>query len=317
MKYNKRLNWLTSFYGQVASVFPMIVAAPRYFAGAVPLGNLTQTAGAFGQVQSALSWFVDSYATLAQWMAVVERLTSFGEAMERAKELEAADKIKISPDSGEGLRVSGLDLRLPNGRLLLDEANFTVRPGETVSVGGPSGSGKTTLFRALAGLWPFGKGEVSAPAGWRVLFLPQRPYLPIGTLREALTYPDRTDAVDDETCREALEACLLGHLSGRLDETGNWSLALSVGEQQRLAFARALLLKPNWIFIDEGTAALDAGHGSASLWAAQETATRGGDREHCPPAGGHRLPRSPFQHRPGAACAGRRIGRAQPRAGMR
>ena len=257
MKYNKRINWLTSFYGQVASVFPIIVAAPRYFAGAVPLGNLTQTAGAFAQVQGALSWFVDSYTTVARWMAVVERLTSFGEAMERAKELEAADKIRVSADGDHRLQVRGLDLRLPNGKLLLDEASFTVRPGETVSVGGPSGSGKTTLFRALAGLWPFGKGEVSAPAGWRVLFLPQQPYLPIGTLRDALTYPDHPGAFDHETCREVLEACLLGHLSSRLDETNNWSLALSVGEQQRLACARALLLKPNWIFIDEGTSALD------------------------------------------------------------
>lgn len=258
MRYNKRLNWLTSFYGQIASVFPIIVAAPRYFAGIVPLGNLTQTAGAFGYVQGALSWFVDSYPTVAAWMAVVDRLTSFGEAMERAKELAEADKIKIAPTAGaEGLQVSGLDLRLPNGNLLLDEANFTVHPGETVSVGGPSGSGKTTLFRALGGLWPFGKGNVQVPEEWRVLFLPQRPYLPIGTLKDALTYPERAADTDNNRCRDVLEACLLSHLSGRLDESTNWSLALSVGEQQRLAFARALLLKPKWIFIDEGTSALD------------------------------------------------------------
>ena len=240
------------------SVFPIIVAAPRYFAGAVPLGNLTQTAGAFAQVQGALSWFVNSYATVAQWMAVVERLTSFGEAMERAKELEAADKIRIIRRTAMRLQVSGLDLRLPNGKLLLDEASFTVRPGETVSVGGPSGSGKTTLFRALAGIvavWQ-GRGKrarrlaravpAAAAVSYRSARCATRSPIPI------IPAP-----FDHETCREVLEACLLGHLSGRLDETDNWSLALSVGEQQRLAFARALLLKPNWIFIDEGTSALD------------------------------------------------------------
>ncbi len=258
MKYNKRLNWLTSFYGQVAGIFPIIVAAPRYFAGIVPLGNLTQTAGAFGYVQGALSWFVDSYPTVAAWMAVVDRLTTFGEAMERAKELEAADRIKVAPGSAEGMQVRGLDVRLPNGALLLDQVNMDVAAGDTVSVGGASGSGKTTLFRALSGLWPWGDGEVSMPAGKRVLFLPQRPYLPIGTLRDALTYPERSDAFDDATCRKALEESFLGHLGGRLDEPANWSLALSVGEQQRLAFARALLLRPDWIFIDEGTSALDA-----------------------------------------------------------
>jgi putative ATP-binding cassette transporter len=155
------------------------------------------------------------------------------------------------------MKVSGLDLRLPNGSRLLDQASFIVRPGETVSVGGPSGSGKTTLFRALGGLWPFGSGEVKTPADGRVLFLPQRPYLPIGTLKDALAYPDHAADVDDAACRDVLQACLLGHLSTRLGEDNNWSLELSVGEQQRLGFARALLLKPKWIFIDEGTSALD------------------------------------------------------------
>jgi putative ATP-binding cassette transporter len=257
MKYNKRLNWLTSFYGQVASIFPIIVAAPRYFAGLVPLGNLTQTAGAFGYVQGALSWFVDSYPTVATWMAVVERLTSFGEAMERAKELEAADHIRVAPAAGGALRVKNLDVRLPDGATLLDGVSMNVAAGETVSIGGPSGSGKSTLFRVLSGLWPWGEGEVAMPEGGRVLFLPQRSYLPIGTLKDALTYPQHGAGIEDARCREVLEACLLGHLVSRLDENTNWSLALSVGEQQRLAFARALLLEPKWIFIDEGTSALD------------------------------------------------------------
>jgi putative ATP-binding cassette transporter len=259
MKYNKRLNWLTSFYGQVASIFPIIVAAPRYFAGVIPLGALTQTADAFGQVQGALSWFVGAYPTLADWIAVVDRLTSFGEAMERAKAAaERADGIRVEPTPAAALSVDGVDLRLPDGGLLIDKTSFAVRPGETVSVAGPSGSGKTTLFRALAGLWPYGTGRIAIPQDWRALFLPQRPYLPIGTLRDALCYPKGAAAFDDETCREVLESCLLGHLSGRLDESANWSMALSIGEQQRLAFARALLLRPEWIFIDEGTSALDA-----------------------------------------------------------
>ena len=211
--------------------------------------------------------------------------------------------------------MNGLDLRLPNGNLLLDKASLTLRPGETVSVGGPSGSGKTTLFRALAGLWPFGKGEMRSPAGWRALFLPQRPYLPIGTLRDALTYPDRTDAFDEATCREVLEACLLGHLAGRLDETGNWSLALSVGEQQRLAFARALLLKPNWIFIDEGHVGARHGDGGASLRAAQGEAAGHGDRQHRAPAGCGRFPRPPFSHRPAAVMRwSRTVPGGKPRA---
>ncbi len=258
MKFNKRLNWLTSFYGQVASIFPIIVASPRYFAGVVPLGVLTQTAGAFGQVQGSLSWFVSAYPTVAAWMAVIDRLTSFGEAMERAKEASAEKAgIRVTPAASTALALDGVDVRLPDGALLIDKASFVVHPGETVSVSGPSGSGKTTLFRALAGLWPFGEGKIGTPKDWNALFLPQRPYLPIGTLRVALCYPQPSSAFDDETCRKALEDCFLGDLSGRLDKSGNWSLALSVGEQQRLAFARALLLKPDWIFIDEGTSAMD------------------------------------------------------------
>ena len=242
MKYNKRLNWLTSFYGQVASIFPIIVASPRYFAGIVPLGVLTQTAGAFAQVQGSLSWFVDAYPTVANWMAVVDRLTSFGAAMERAKEAGAAEAgIKRAPGPSDALAVNGVEVRLPSGALLIDRSSFEVRPGETVSLSGPSGSGKTTLFRVLAGLWPYGDGEIDTPKDWHVLFLPQRPYLPIGSLRQTLCYPEPPTKFDDEACREALEDCQLGHLVEHLEETANWSLALSVGEQQRLAFARALL----------------------------------------------------------------------------
>jgi len=258
MKYNKRLTWLTSFYGQAAVIFPYIVAAPQYFAGQIGLGTLTQTADAFGQVQGSLSWFVDSYTQLAAWKAVVDRLTSFGEAMVAAKRAGEGSAIHIRPQAKPELQLHNVNLDLPNGTPLLRNVDLAVRSGEAVVLRGPSGSGKTTLFRALAGLWPFGKGRIALPpAGARILFLPQRPYLPIGTLKDALCYPGPADPVPDQECREALEACGLWHLSPRLNEAANWSLVLSGGEQQRLAFARALIYRPDWLFLDEATAALD------------------------------------------------------------
>jgi putative ATP-binding cassette transporter len=258
MRYNKRLTWLTSFYGQAAVIFPYIVAAPQYFAGQIGLGTMTQTADAFGQVQGSLSWFVDSYTQLAAWKAVVDRLTTFGEAMVTAKRADERSAIHVRPQAKPELQLHGVNLDLPNGTPLLRNVNLAVRSGEAVVLRGPSGSGKTTLFRALAGLWPFGKGRIALPpAGARILFLPQRPYLPIGTLKDALCYPDPADPVPDQECREALEVCGLWHLSPRLNEAANWSLVLSGGEQQRLAFARTLIYRPDWLFLDEATAALD------------------------------------------------------------
>jgi putative ATP-binding cassette transporter len=258
MRYNKRLTWLTSFYGQAAVIFPYIVAAPQYFAGQIGLGTMTQTADAFGQVQGSLSWFVDSYTQLAAWKATVDRLTTFGQAMVSAKQADLQSAIEIRPQSKPELQLDGLDLDLPDGRPLLRNVSLAVRSGEAVVLRGPSGSGKTTLFRALAGLWPFGRGRISMPpAGARTLFLSQRPYLPIGTLKDAICYPDASDPVPERECREALEACGLWQLSARLNETANWSLVLSGGEKQRLAFARALIYRPDWLFLDEATAALD------------------------------------------------------------
>jgi putative ATP-binding cassette transporter len=258
MTYNKRLTWLTSFYGQAAAVFPFIVAAPQYFAGQILLGTLTQTADAFGQVQGALSWFVDSYTQLAAWKATVDRLTTFGEAMVAAKRGALHSEIDIRPQAKPELTLDGLDLNLPDGRPLLHNVNLGLRRGEAVVLRGPSGSGKTTLFRALAGLWPFGRGRIATPlADQRVLFLPQKPYLTVGTLKDALCYPDPSDPVPDRDCQDALEACGLWHLVRRLNETANWSLVLSGGEQQRLGFARALIYRPDWLFLDEATAALD------------------------------------------------------------
>jgi vitamin B12/bleomycin/antimicrobial peptide transport system ATP-binding/permease protein len=257
MKYIKRLSWLTSFYSQAASVFPIVVAAPQYFTGQIALGVLTQTLDAFAQVQSALSWFVDTYAQLAAWKAVVDRLTTFSEAMVTAKAAVADTAFVASPPQPRQLTLEDVKVDLPNGAVLLDHVDLTIRQGETVALGGPSGSGKTTLFRVLAGLWPFGSGRVGLPKDARVLFLPQKPYLPIGTLKEVLSYPETAERYTSEACREVLEACAMGHLLPRLDEVANWSLVLSGGEQQRLAFARALLYRPDWLFLDEASSALD------------------------------------------------------------
>ena len=258
MRYNKRLTWLTSFYGQAASVFPIIVAAPHYFKGDISFGVLTQTAGAFAQVQGSLSWFVDSYTTLADWTAVLERLTTFSEAMAREKQAASMKTgFKTSHEIAPRIALDHLSVDLPSGMRLLDDVTLTIQRGETIVLSGPSGSGKTTLFRVLAGLWPYGSGRLTLPTDARGLFLPQKPYLPVGSLREALCYPQTAAAIDDATCREALQACALEHLSMRFDEITNWSMLLSGGEQQRLAFARALLLKPDWLFLDEATSALD------------------------------------------------------------
>jgi putative ATP-binding cassette transporter len=258
MKYNKRLTWLTSFYGQAAAVFPYIVAAPHYFSGRIGLGTLTQTADAFGQVQSALSWFVDTYTTLAAWKATVDRLTTFSESMVAAKRANELSEIEIRPQAKPELSLDGVDLALPDGTPLLANINLALRRGEAVVLRGPSGSGKTTLFRALAGLWPYGQGRIATPLeDSRVLFLPQKPYLPLGTLKDALCYPDPADSISDGECRMALEACGLWHLTRRLGEIANWSLVLSGGEQQRLGFARAIVYRPDWLFLDEATSALD------------------------------------------------------------
>jgi vitamin B12/bleomycin/antimicrobial peptide transport system ATP-binding/permease protein len=258
MKFTKRLTWLTRGYGQAAIVVPLILALPLYFAGKIAFGVLNQTMDAFGQVQTALSWFVDAYAQLAEWKAVVDRLTGFSETMVAAKQAAEKSELVTAAPQPRQLSLAGVDVRLPDGKSLIDHVDLTVTQGDSLSLAGPSGSGKTTLFRVLAGLWPFGRGRVALPKDARILFLPQKPYLPIGTLKEVLSYPETPERYSYEACREVLDACGLGHLAPRLDETANWSLVLSGGEQQRLAFARALLYRPDWLFLDEASAALDA-----------------------------------------------------------
>jgi putative ATP-binding cassette transporter len=260
MVATKRLTLFTSTYGRAADVFPYLVAAPRYFSGAIPLGGLTQTATAFAEVQGALSWFVSRYTSIAQWRATVQRLIGFRAAVDAARAAAAgqgAGGPRAEPGPGPELALEDLSLFLPDGRALLEDASARIAPGEAVLVTGASGSGKSTLFRAVAGIWPFGRGRVRLPAGARALFLPQRPYLPLGTLRRALCYPVDPAEVPDEAARAALRDAGLGHLEPRLDEEDAWDRRLSGGEQQRVALARALLLKPDWLFLDEATASLD------------------------------------------------------------
>jgi putative ATP-binding cassette transporter len=255
MRATKRLTFFTAGYGQLASIFPIVVAAPAYFAGRMPLGGLIQTNSAFGQVQGALSWFVENYARLTEWRATVERLSGFTHAVAKARQAGAGPV--ASGGEAPQLALRDVTLALPDGRVLLAGAGMKVSPGEAVLINGPSGSGKSTLFRAIAGIWPFGTGDISLPKDARALFLPQRPYLPLGTLRRAICYPEDAARFSDAEVLAALEEAGLGHLGARLDDADSWGQRLSGGEQQRLSFARAFLQRPDWLFLDEATASLD------------------------------------------------------------
>ena len=263
MTRQKYLNMLTSCYGQIADVFPYLVASPPYFAGLVQLGTLTQTANAFGQVQGSLSWFVDTYSTLASWRATVERLTTFHHAIEVARGV-SFQGVRPEAHTGIGYALHGATVALPDGQVLLEHTDLALAPGRPILITGRSGAGKSTLFRAFAGIWPFGSGGVQRPAGTS-LFLPQRPYIPLGTLRHAVAYPASTGDFTDAQVHQAMEDAGLSHLLVRLDDEDSWSQRLSGGEQQRLALARALLAKPDWLFLDEATASLDP-EAEASLY---------------------------------------------------
>jgi vitamin B12/bleomycin/antimicrobial peptide transport system ATP-binding/permease protein len=254
----KYLTAFTQTYSVSSSVVPYLVVAPFYFAGKVQLGVMTQTASAFGRVEGALSFFVSAYSQIADYKAVVDRLTGFNAALGHTKTLgQLPPRLEHTTHSHSDVKLDGLCLRLPDGRKLVHATELTFPQGQSALLTGPSGSGKSTLFRAIAGIWPFGEGVLTMPQGHTSLLLPQRPYMPMGTLRGVVSYPADEGAYSDEALQEALRHAHMPHLTTRLDEVGNWAQMLSGGEQQRVAIARALLLKPDWLYLDEATSALD------------------------------------------------------------
>ncbi len=256
---NLKLSTFTQTYFQASVVFPYIILAPYYFVGKITLGQMQQTAGAFSRVESGLTFFVQRYSSLASYKAVVDRLTTFDISIAEARALgRATHRIMIEQTSVPDVRIEGLALGLPGGRTILRTGQLTLARHERTLFTGPSGTGKSTLFRAVSGIWPFGAGRILVPEGTSVMLLPQRPYIPIGTLRSATTYPQTAGAYADAMIARALTAARLGHLVPHLDDRDlAWSQRLSGGEQQRLAIARALLARPDWLFLDEATSALD------------------------------------------------------------
>lgn len=249
-----KLIGFTFSWQQISVAFPYILMGPYYFVGKITLGQMQQGASAFGRVEGALSFFISSYQSLAGYKAVIDRLVTFNDAMSRA---EHAGSGFTAVKPADGIVLDGMKVALPNGAPILSVEKLALAKGKTTLVTGPSGSGKSTLFRALAGVWPYVDAPAGVPAAGEVMLLPQRPYLPIGPLRDAVTYPAAHDAYSDGEIRQALQAVNLDKFAGLLDETDNWQQRLSGGEAQRIAIARAILAKPQWLFLDEATSALD------------------------------------------------------------
>jgi putative ATP-binding cassette transporter len=259
MSRTKRLTAFTASYSQAAVIFPYMLVAPAYFAKKIQLGGLTQTASAFGSVQKALSIFVTIYRTLADWRAIVARLDGFETAIADAATLAAATSSigVVSSDAGKAIELRRFEVRLPNGTPLVSADGISLGRGERTLLTGPSGSGKSTLFRAIAGIWPFGTGEIAIPSDASLMMLPQRPYFPIGTLHGAIAYPGEAESFSADRIRDTLALVGLPKLGTRLEERAHWNRMLSLGEQQRLGLARALLHVPDYLFLDEATASLD------------------------------------------------------------
>ena len=271
LRVQKRYTWFSSGYGQAAVVFPMLVASPRYFSGAIQLGELMQISSAFGQVQESLSWFITNYSRLASWQATTLRLTSFQdqmhaiEATRNTQQLNAQEDLPAMDSDIADLGTPGLNqlitpaltISLPNGAVLLDHVRFQVKAGDRVLIRGPSGCGKSTLLRVFAGIWPYVQPSASIVLPEDTVFMPQRPYFPQGKLRDALTYPQTHSQHSDAALQQALIDVHLPHLIDKLDEEGHWTQQLSGGEQQRLSMARVFLRQARWVFADEATSALD------------------------------------------------------------
>jgi putative ATP-binding cassette transporter len=258
MKRTKRLTFLTAGYNQASTVFPFIVVSPAYFAGALQLGGLMQTASAFNSVQTALSFFINVYRQFAEWRAVIDRLDGFNQSVAAARALATTPPvIAVAPSEGSAVTINDLAVALPNGVPLVNASDISISLGDRVLVSGPSGSGKSTLFRALAGVWPFGSGTINIPKNAKVMMLPQRPYFPIAPLAAAVAYPAEPGTFDAARVAELIAAVGLPALAARIDEEAHWNRMLSLGEQQRLGLARAILHAPDYLFLDEATASLD------------------------------------------------------------
>ena len=259
MSRTKRLTAFTQSYAQAAVIIPIVLVSPALFAGKILIGTLLQAAEAFGNVQKALSFFVGIYRTMAEWRAVVARLDGFEMSVASAAHLKTrGDSIRLAlPGGGHDIDLTQLLVRLPNGAPLISASDFRIHPSERLLVSGPSGAGKSTLFRAIAGIWPFGNGSISIPAETSLMMLPQKPYFPIGTLHAAIAFPSAADAFSAERIKQVLSEVGLPQLVSRINDEEHWNRILSLGEQQRLGIARALLQAPNFLFLDEATASLD------------------------------------------------------------
>jgi putative ATP-binding cassette transporter len=258
MSRTKKLSAFTNGYSQIAVIYPYVMIAPAYFAGKVQLGALMQTASAFGSVQDALSFFITAYRTLAEWQAGVARLDGFEHAIANAEAMATKqDIVHVAPGGNAAIDFNDVTVTLPNGKPMVDVSGISLRSGERTLVTGPSGAGKSTLFRAIAGIWPFGKGKISIPPNASLMMLPQRPYFPVGSLQDAIAYPSEHQSFTTQQIADAITAVGMPALATRLDEDAHWNRMLSLGEQQRLGVARALLHKPQYLFLDEATASLD------------------------------------------------------------
>lgn len=262
IKKQKQLSWLTNSYAQIAIIFPFVVAVPRYLSQNISLGGLMQIANCFGKVQDAMSYFVDVYASLAEWQSCAERLLSFDKHIAAIeKETEEKSGSLVREETPDRLRLTDVTISVPamdenkRTREIISSAACTIRSGEHVILKGPSGSGKSTLLRTLAGFWPYVKGHIFMPAPSEMMFIPQKPYIPMGTSAEAASYPLET--ADEEILSPLLVECGLSHLMEKTDTEADWSHILSLGEQQKLAFVRVFLRKPKWVFLDEATSAMD------------------------------------------------------------